>query len=98
MSAVPLPSRRLLLGFLAAFWLALAGALAVRLAGRAVDDVFITYRYAQNLASGAGFVFNPGERVFGVTEPAVGLLLGAAAWASGADIPALGTAFTALVL
>ncbi len=86
------------LGVLAVFWLALAAAPAVRLAGRAVDDVFITYRYAQNLAAHHGFVFNPGERVFGVTEPAVGLLLGGLAWLSGLEIPTLGTLFTAAVL
>src|SRR6266571_4156489 len=32
-----------------------------------VDDAFIVYRYAANLAHGYGFVFNPGERVEGVT-------------------------------
>ena len=32
-----------------------------------LDDVFIVYRYARNLAAGAGFVFNPGERVEGVS-------------------------------
>src|SRR5262249_11085909 len=32
-----------------------------------VDDVFIVYRYARNLAAGHGFVFNVGERVEGVT-------------------------------
>lgn len=32
-----------------------------------VDDAFIVYRYARNLARGDGFVFNPGERVEGVT-------------------------------
>ena len=32
-----------------------------------VDDAFIVYRYASNLARGEGFVFNPGERVEGVT-------------------------------
>ena len=67
---------------MAVVWLALTIAVATRFSGQAVDDVFITYRYAQNLAAGNGFVFNPGERVFGVTEPAVGLLLGAAAWAT----------------
>jgi hypothetical protein len=95
---VPHPNARLSIGVLAVFWLLVAGTIAFRLQGRAVDDVFITYRYAQNLASGHGFVFNPGERVFGVTEPAVGLLLGAVAWATGAPIPLLGSAFTALVL
>jgi hypothetical protein len=32
-----------------------------------VDDAFIVYRYAGNLARGEGLVFNPGERVEGVT-------------------------------
>ena len=32
-----------------------------------VDDVFIVYRYARNLAAGHGFVFNVGERVEGVS-------------------------------
>ena len=90
--------RRAWLGAIAGAWLAIVLAASLRLAGRAVDDVFITYRYAQNLAAGEGFVFNPGERVFGVTEPAVGLLLGAAAWATGVDIPLLGTVYTALVV
>ena len=83
---------------LAIFWLILAAVPTLRLAGRAVDDVFITYRYAQNLAAGDGFVFNPGERVFGVTEPAVGLVLGGLAWSSGIAIPILGTLFTAAAL
>jgi arabinofuranosyltransferase len=38
------------------------------------DDAFITYRYGQNLARGAGPVFNPGERVQGSTSPAQLLL------------------------
>ena len=41
------------------------------------DDAFITFRYSQNLASGAGPVFNPGERVQGSTSPAQ-MLIGAA--------------------
>jgi len=32
-----------------------------------VDDAFIVYRYAENLARGEGFVYNPGEPVEGVT-------------------------------
>lgn len=32
------------------------------------DDVYIYYRYAHNFASGFGVVFNPGERVEGVTS------------------------------
>jgi hypothetical protein len=33
------------------------------------DDAYITYRYGQNLASGLGLVFNPGQRVQGSTSP-----------------------------
>lgn len=32
------------------------------------DDAFISFRYADNLASGHGLVFNPGERVEGYTN------------------------------
>jgi len=34
----------------------------------AVDDAFISFRYAQNLMDGHGLVFNPGERVEGYTN------------------------------
>lgn len=39
------------------------------------DDPFITYRYADNLARGLGFVYNPGERVLSTTTPLFALLL-----------------------
>ena len=32
------------------------------------DDAYISYRYAENLASGHGLVFNPGERVEGYSN------------------------------
>ena len=35
----------------------------------AIDDAYITFRYAENLARGLGFVYNPGERVLGTTTP-----------------------------
>ncbi len=34
-----------------------------------VDDAYITLRYAHNILSGYGAVFNPGERVEGCTSP-----------------------------
>jgi hypothetical protein len=40
-----------------------------------VDDAFITYRYARNIAAGHGFVYNLGERVLGTTTPFFTLLL-----------------------
>ena len=44
------------------------------------EDYLITLRYAQNIAQGQGFVFNPGERVLGTTTPLYTLLLAAASW------------------
>jgi len=41
----------------------------------AYDDPFITYRYAQNLASGQGLVYNPGQQVLSTTTPLFALLL-----------------------
>ncbi len=40
-----------------------------------VDDALITYRYAENLASGNGFVYNPGEQILGTSTPLYTLLL-----------------------
>ena len=36
---------------------------------RPVDDAYITFRYAKNLANGLGFVYNVGEPVLGTTTP-----------------------------
>lgn len=41
------------------------------------DDPWITYRYAENIAAGRGFVFNPGEHVYGTSTPLYALLLAA---------------------
>jgi hypothetical protein len=45
----------------------------------AYDDIFITYRYAENLASGLGMVYNAGERVLSTTSPLWAVLLAPAA-------------------
>ncbi len=101
--ATPLPrDRRARPGRIAGWFLlgalpfALLVGFAVRLAGRATDDMYITYRYAQNLAAGRGLVFNPGERIFGVTDPGVAILLAGAHRATGLAIPLLGTCLHAL--
>lgn len=39
------------------------------------DDPFITYRYAENLRSGYGFVYNQGEYTLSTTTPLFALLL-----------------------
>ena len=49
--------------------LALAAALMWPVRGYLTDDTFIHLQYARNLATGHGFVFNPGERVYGSTSP-----------------------------
>ena len=51
-----------------------------------VDDAYITFRYARNLAEGVGFVYNAGERVLGTTAPLLALVL-ALFSRLGADVP-----------
>lgn len=57
----------------------LASVLAVLLSGLwrrlPVDDAYITFRYAVNVASGHGLVFNVGEWVLGTTTPLWALTL-----------------------
>ena len=57
-------------------------ALAVRLVYGPwpIDDAYITFRYARNIAGGLGFVYNPGAPVLGTTTPGYTLLLVPAAW------------------
>lgn len=50
------------------FSLVLLAAMAARFLDHTVDDAFISFRYAENLASGHGLVFNPGERVEGYSN------------------------------
>jgi hypothetical protein len=54
----------------------------------AYDDPFITYRYAENLRRGIGFVYNPDQRILSTTTPLFTLLLAGASvfWS---DIPRL---------
>ena len=82
---------RRLVGAAALSWSVIAAFISWRFRGMAVDDFFITFRYAQNLAAGAGFVFNPGEHVFGLSEPGIGLLLALLNRLTTVAIPALGT-------
>jgi hypothetical protein len=42
-----------------------------------IDDAYITFRYARNLADGLGLVYNPGEWVLGTTAPLWAVVLGA---------------------
>jgi arabinofuranosyltransferase len=62
------------------------------------DDAFITYRYAENLAGGHGFVFSRGAApVQGTTTPLYTALLALGA-RLGADIPALSLVLGATAL
>jgi hypothetical protein len=83
--------RRLTIGAVLLLWGATAWAYLARLDGRGQDDLYITYRYARNRAEGQGFVYNPGERVFGFSEPGLGLVLAGLHRLTGASIPHLGS-------
>ena|GEM_PF-2529224 len=48
-----------------------------------MDDAMITFRVAENLAFGRGFVFNPGERVQVTTTPLYTMLLVPGVWILG---------------
>jgi len=50
---------------------------------RTIDDSYITFRYAQNIISGQGFVYNSGEAVLGTTTPLYTLLMAALGLVSG---------------
>jgi hypothetical protein len=63
----------------------------------AYDDPFITFRYAQNLRAGLGFVYNPGERVLSTTTPLYTLLLAGLSFL-WSDLPRLSTLISALSL
>lgn len=50
---------------------------------RTIDDAYITYRYALNLATGQGLVYDPGEAVLGTTTPLYTALLAGLALITG---------------
>jgi hypothetical protein len=72
-------------------------AVGVRLATgpHPIDDAFITFRYARNLAEGVGLVYNPGEWVLGTTAPLWALILGAAYHIGLTDLPWVATVISA---
>src|SRR5687768_3192429 len=81
------PKSAVLLHCLVGLWVGLvAGLLFWLFRHYGYDDPYITYRYAGNLASGAGFVYNAGERILSTTTPLYTLIL-AAVGLLGADIP-----------
>jgi len=81
-----------------AFYIALVtGAAYLAYAHWAYDDPFITFRYAQNLLAGSGFVYNAGQHVLSTTTPLYALLLAllGKVWP---NLPALGNLLSALSL
>jgi hypothetical protein len=63
----------------------------------AYDDPFITFRYADNLRAGQGFVYNAGERVLSTTTPLYALLLTGLGYI-WPDLPRLSNLISALSL
>lgn len=62
-----------------------------------IDDAYITYRQARNLALGSGLVYNPGERVLATSTPLMAVLLaGAGAVLGPARIPEISLGLNAL--
>jgi hypothetical protein len=65
--------------------------------GICLEDALITYRYAENLVLGEGFVFNPGERILGTTTPLFTLMLAASGLLFGAQhIPVASNVLSAI--
>ena len=64
---------------------------------RMIDDAYITFRYARNLATGLGLVYNAGERVLGTTTPLYTLLMAGLAFVlHSQNFPALAVWVNAL--
>ncbi|MBV8717111.1 MAG: hypothetical protein JOZ65_18775 [Chloroflexi bacterium] len=61
-----------------------------------IDDAYITFRYARNLADGLGLVYNPGEWVLGTTAPLWALILAAGYRLGLTDLPWLSTVLSAV--
>jgi arabinofuranosyltransferase len=61
-----------------------------------IDDAYITFRYARNLAEGLGLVYNPTEWVLGTTTPLWAIVLAAGYRLGFTDLPTLATWLAAL--
>ena len=83
---------------LAALIAVAAGVAAVMVPHAALDDAYITYRYAQNLLEGRGFVFNPGEHVLTTTAAGYALVLTPLGFVFGHDFPLISNLVSAACL
>src|ERR1043165_4126390 len=61
-----------------------------------IDDAYITFRYARNLAQGLGLVYNPGEWVLGTTTPLWAAILALGYRFGFGDLAAVATAVSAV--
>ncbi|MCA1643948.1 MAG: hypothetical protein LC797_00280 [Chloroflexi bacterium] len=83
--------------FVPAVTAAIVALLARILTGpHAIDDAYITFRYARNFADGLGLVYNPGEWVLGTTAPLWAILLGGGYALGLTDLPSLATSISAV--
>jgi arabinofuranosyltransferase len=60
-----------------------------------IDDAYITFRYARNLAEGLGLVYNPGEWVLGTTTPLWAAILALGYRLGFTDLAAVATGVSA---
>ena len=74
------------------------GGAALRRGPLFMDDAYITFRYARNLAGGVGLVYNAGERVLGTSAPLFAVLLAGLHRLTGVAIPDLAFALGAACL
>lgn len=81
-------------GLVAALWVVIIGITPLTI----IDDAFISFRYARNLATHGELVFNPGERVEGMTNLLWTLLLSAINAAISAPLPETAVVLALLLL
>lgn len=62
------------------------------------DDGFIYYSYAQNIAHGNGYCFNPGDHINATTSPLYTLLLAGSHKITGVELPTIGVIVTGVGL
>ena len=81
-------------GLVAALWVVIIGITPLTI----IDDAFISFRYARNLATHGELVFNPGERVEGITNLLWTLLLSAINAVTSAPLPETAVVLALLLL
>jgi hypothetical protein len=75
----------------------MAAAWRLRLGPHTIDDAYITFRYARNIAMGLGFVYNSGQHVIGTTTPTWTLVLAGLYWLGFHDLSSAAVVLGALL-